>query len=403
MPKSQIIAGLDIGTGTIKALIVRRDSETRAIEVLGRAEKNSFGTRKGAVVDIPEVVRIIRDTFGTAQKQAGQKIDSVCANIGGAHIFSTISHGSVSVSRADKKISQADIERVLEDAQAFPLPLNKEILDVFPKEFIVDGTRNIKDPQDMRGTRLEVEILAICAFSPYVKNLTDAILSTGLQIDDLVPSPLAAAKTVLSSRQKELGVVLVDIGAGTSDMAVFEEGNLLDLATFPIGSSNISNDIAIGLRTDIDTAEKIKKQFGSCICQKGKKEKIKISQYESPLIFSRKTLVKIIEARVSEIFGQIQKELKRISRQGLLPAGVVLTGGGAKLPGIVELAKKEMKLPAQIGFPQKFIGLENDPGFATISGLVSRQVDLLDEEQGFLKFRRGAIAKLKNIFKIFIP
>jgi cell division protein FtsA len=221
---------------------------------------------------------------------------------------------------------------------------------------------------------------------------------------DIVPSPLASSASVLSPRQKELGVALLDIGAGTSELAVFEEGDLIHLAIFPIGSANITNDIAIGLKTDIDTAERIKIEYGSSIFKgNDKKEKIEI-EGEEPLVFSQKMLTRIIEARVSEIFGEVHKELKKISKQNLLPAGVVLTGGGAKLPKIVELAKKELKLPCRIGKPLNFSGLEDDPSLATACGLVLRAADF---EEG-RSFSEGSLPtgkfgdKFKKIFKIFL-
>ena len=258
----------------------------------------------------------------------------------------------------------------------------------------------------MQGVRLEAEVLVIGGFSPYLKNLTQAVLNSGFQILDIVPSPLASARAVLSPREKELGVLVLDIGAGTTGFAVFEEGSLIDLAVFPIGSGHITNDIAICLRTDIDTAERIKLEFGSCLFSKQDQteKQIKIESIISgePLIFSKKMLIDIIEARVAEIFGEVQKELKKISRQGLLPAGVVLTGGGAKLPKIKELCKRELKLPCRIGNPQGFSSPQEDPVLASVCGLVLGGADL-EAESGFTFPGKGIAAKLKRIFRIFIP
>ena len=402
MANSDIATGLDVGTGSIKALVVQKVSPETELEVLVNSQKFSAGLRKGVVVNVSKVSDIIQESFNEAQTQLGQKINSVHTNISGSHIFSAFSRGLVSVSRADKRISQEDIERVLENARTFSLPKNSEILDVFPKEYIVDGEAGVKEAIGMTGVRLEAEILAVCGFSPYIRNLTEAVLNSGAQIDGVIPSVLAAAKAVLTPRQKELGVVLVDIGAGNTQMAVFEEGELLDLAVFPIGGAHISNDIAIGLCTDIDIAERIKIEFGTCLNTASKKmSEIKTS--EESFSFSQKMLVKVIEARTVEIFEQVQKELKKISRQGLLPAGVVLTGGGAKLPKIVELAKKELKLPVQIGTPRGFLGLEPDPALATVCGLSLEGISSADSSSNFPNLGNKAGSLVKRILKIFIP
>jgi len=405
MPRPHIITGLDIGTSTIKVLVIQKKPGESELEVLEENQQKSSGVRKGVVVNVEEVAGIISSCIKKTEERLGKRINDVYANIGGSHIFFIPSHGLVSVSRADQKISPEDIERVIQAAKIFSLPANKEILEVFPKEFIVDGEKGIKEPLGMRGVRVEAEVLVLGGFSPYLKNLTQAILNSDLQINDLILTSLASSRAVLTPREKELGVVLLDIGAGTSSLAVFEEGDLIHTAIFPIGSANITNDIAIGLRTDIDTAERIKLEFGSCLLQKtGKKEKIKGELLPEPLVFSQKNLVEIIEARVSEIFDQVNKEMKKISRQGLLPAGIVLTGGGAKLSKITDLAKKELKLPCRIGFPLGFFPPQENPSLSAVCGLVLMGVDLETEKgvSGF-DFGKGIGAKLKKIFKIFIP
>lgn len=404
MAKPYIITGLDIGTSTIKMLVVKKRPKERTFEILAQVEENSSGIRRGVVINVEEVSEIISLVLKKAQEFSGQRIKSVYVNVGGSHISVIPSQGLISVSRADRKISQEDVERVIQAAQTFSLPSNREILDVFPREFIVDEEKGIKEPLGMQGVRLGVEVLVLCGFVPYLKNLNQAILNAGLQIDDLIVSPLASAWAVLSPREKELGVALLDIGAGTSSLAVFEEGDLIHVAIFPIGSGHITNDIAIGLRTDIDTAERIKLEFGSCIFQgDSKKVKIKEESLVESLIFSKKLLTKIIEARVSEIFSQVKGSLKQISRQNLLPAGIVLTGGGSKLPKITELCKKELKLSARIGKPGKeFSPLQNDPRLSTLCGLVLLGADF-ETEKIFPTFDQGIRGWLKRIFKIFIP
>ena len=405
MARAHFITGLDIGTSTIKTLVAQKGSNTE-LEVMSQIQEPAAGTRKGVVIDAEEVSNILENILERVKTETGARINSVYLNVGGSHIFSTSSHGLVSVSRADQKISEEDVNRVLQAAQTFSLPSNKEIFDVFPREFIVDGEKGIKEVLGMQGVRLEAEVLVLGGFSPYLKNLTQAVLNSDLQILDIIPSPISSARACLSRRQKELGVAILDVGAGTSGLAVFEEGDLIHLAIFPIGSANITNDIAIGLKTDIDVAERIKIEYGSCLLTpkktSRKKEKIEIGELE-PLVFSQKQLVNIIEARVSEIFDQVNKELKKISREKLLPAGVVLTGGGSKLPKIVELAKKELKLPCRLGKPQGFLDFEKDPSLATVCGLVLEGADLETEKSSLILRRTNLLSKLKRIFKIFIP
>lgn len=403
---NNIITGLDIGTDTLKILVASKDPEDSEFEVLAQVQKPCSGVRKGVVIKPKKVAEGIRILIDEAIISSGRKIDSVYSNINGSHLTAVFSKGVIAVSRADEEISQEDIGRVIQNAQTISLPSNKEIIDVFSKEFIIDGEGGIKEALGMRGTRLEAEVLLICALSPFLQNLTKAILGANLQIIDIQSSPIAAAQAVLTPQQKDLGVALIDIGADTTGLAVFEEENLVHTAIFPIGSNHITNDIAIGLRCDIDLAEKIKREFGTCSLRREKKEKYKRDKIKASdsLSFSRKMLVGIIEARVSEIFDQVNKELKKISRQKLLPAGIVLTGGGAKLPKIVELAKKELKLPCRIGKPRGFLGLNGDPSLATVCGLVLGGVD---SESPLVfpgsRIGKGIIGKIKGFFRVFIP
>jgi len=412
MAKPSIITGLDIGSETIKIISVLKKDGEGGIEVLSKIQEASAGVRKGVVIGPDKLAEVISSLVSKAQDDCGQKIEEVYVNVGGSHIFCSASRGLISVSRADQKISEEDIARVLQAAQTFSLPFNKEILDIFPKDFIVDGEKGIKDPLGMQGVRLEVEALIVGGFSPYLKNANQALLNSDLQILNIIPSPIASARAVLTPREKELGVLLLDLGAGTTGLSVFEEENLIHLAVLPIGSANITNDIAICLKTDIDTAEKIKLQFGSCYSEKKEKkrrqkqqklEKIKITglNSEEPLAFTNKMLTKIIEARVLEILREVQKELKKIGKAGLLPAGIVLTGGGAKLPKIKDFCKKELKLPCRIGLPRGFSPEIDDPSFASAAGLVLEGFDS-EEERGSSP-GQGILAKIKRVFKIFIP
>lgn len=407
MAKTQIFSGLDIGTDTIKLLVVSKKQGENQFEVISQIQQPSLGIRKGVVVNVETVSDILESILESFKVETGKRINSVYININGAHLFSTISKGAIAVSRADQKISGEDVQRVLEAAKTFSLPSNKEVFDAFPKEFIIDGERGIKEAVGLHGVRLESEVVVLGAFSPYMKNLTQAVLNSDLQVEDMIPSPLAAARSVLTPRQKELGVAVLDIGAGTSSLAVFEEGNLIHLAVLPIGSANITNDIATGLRTDIDIAEKIKKEFGSCIF-KGSNKRIKIEvEEEESLVFSQKLLEKIITARMSDIFGEVQKELKKISKHNSLPAGVILVGGGVNLPKIVDFAKKELKLPCKVGRIQGFNGLDEDPIFATVCGLILGGADLGGGEWhskvSMPGLGSGLGNKIKRFLKVFIP
>ncbi|MDP1538701.1 MAG: cell division protein FtsA [bacterium] len=412
MAKPSIITGLDIGSSTIKILVAAKKNGEPDFEIMFRGEEPSLGVRRGVIIDVDKVSRIIQILVDRARTETGQKINSVFVNIGGSHISCASSRGMVAVSRADRSISKEDVDRVLQEAaRAVSLPSNNEILEIFPKEFIVDGVAGIKAAEGLQGGRLETEILILSTFLPYKNNLIQAVLDAGLQILDIVPSSIASASAVLSQRQKELGVAILDIGAGISDLAVFEEGDLVHLAVFPIGSANITSDVAIGLKTDVDVAEVIKTQRGSCLFKRRDKkpsgsiqEKIEI-EGEEPLIFSQKAITGIIEARVSEIFEEVQKELKKISKENLLPSGIVLTGGGARLPKIVELAKKELKLPCRLGKNFSFPELEEELSYATVCGLVFKGSE--SESRGI--WREGGFAsagftnKIKKIFKNFLP
>ena len=406
MAKPSIITGLDIGTSAIKVLIAQKKPKEPELEVLSFIKEPAVGIRRGVVINPEEASEVLGSILEQIKTETERSIDSAYVNVGGSHLFLTPSHGLISVSRADQRISEEDISRVLQAAQTFSLPSNKEIFDVFPKEFIVDGEKGIKEPLGLQGVRLEVEVLALGGFAPYLKNLTQAILNSELQNFDMVPSPIASARACLNNRQKELGVALLDIGAGTSGLVVFEEGDLIHLAILPIGSNNITNDIAIGLKCDIEIAERIKIEYGSCFLSpsqssRKKREKVDIGE-ETPLVFSHKQLAEIVEARASEIFREVNKELKKISREKLLPAGIVLTGGGSKLAKTVDLAKKELKLPCKIGKPQGFLDLEKDPSLSTVCGLILSGADLEGEGRE-IAFGKGIGNKIKRFFKIFIP
>jgi cell division protein FtsA len=342
------------------------------------------------------------------EEESGNKINSVYVNIGGSHIFSTSCHGLVSVSRADKKIPAEDVERVLQAAQdASPLSSNKEILKTFPKEFMVDGEGGLKDVVGMEGMRLEADVLGVGVFSPYLRNLNRAVSNADVQANDVTPSILASARSVLKRKERELGVALVEIGAGTTGIAVFSDGELSYATVLPIGSAHITNDIAVGLKVDVDLAEKIKIEFGTC-WHRGADKKEKMDLEDEFLVFSHKEIADIVGSRVSEIFDEVNKELKNISKQGQLPGGLVLTGGGAKLPKMIELARKDLKLHCRLGKPQGFLPEQDDISLATVCGLVLGGYDLEEDGGEFSPNIGGSLgagvgSKIKKFFRIFLP
>jgi cell division protein FtsA len=404
MAKYQISCALDLGTSSIKVLVAKREKKERVFEVVKLEKFHSFGLRKGAVENVTEVAKNIRNAIFEINQGMDQKIDSLFVNINGPRIKFLTSSGLISVSRADQKISSEDVERVIKASQAINLPSNYEVLESLPQEFIVDGERGIKKALGLSGIRLEVKTGLITVFSQDLKNLTQAVLEAGCQIEDIFVSPLVSARAVLLPQEKELGVALIDIGATTTGLAVFEEDTLIHLAILPVGSANITNDIAIGLRTKIETAENIKKQFGFCQSKKTKGKQRKkvevVEEGENSFSVNQNLLNQIIKYRVNELFDLVAKELKKISKWGLLPAGVVLTGGGANLKNIKEAAREILKLPSRIGIPKEIIGLTPDPTFSVVSGLILEGEKFEEEEK---LAGEGIGSKIKNFFRIFLP
>lgn len=394
-----MISGLDIGTNSIKALVVLKNPGEKDLEIVSQAEVENLGMRKGVVINSGQVSQKIIETVDLCREGLEKKIESAIININGSHLSFLPGRGLVSVSRADQRISETDVERALQASRSISLSTNQEILETYAQEFIIDGQPGIKEVEGLRGIRLEAKTLCLAVFSPYLKNLSEAILGADIEIEDIMPSVLASAQAVLEQKEKELGVALIEIGGGTTNLAVFEEGNLVSAKTFPLGSNNITNDIAIILRIEIEEAENIKKNFtgfslrGSGSLKEGKK---------AGQEFSKKAISKIIEARTKEIFSEVNKELKRIDR-GKLPAGIVLTGGGAKLSKITDLAKKELKLHCRLGLPKGFSSQIDDPVWSTVCGLVLEGAKAFDGEDNLSFVEKGIFKKIKGVFKIFIP
>jgi cell division protein FtsA len=376
MQKENIIAGIDIGSSNIRTIIAEQISGEENLRIIGVSVLPSFGVRRGVITDVNEVAKIINQAVLNVERMAGVEIKKAIINIGGSDILVQETKGVIAVGRADGEVIEDDVNRVINEAQAVPLPMNNEIVHIVPKKFRLDDKDNIKDPIGMKGVRLEVNALVIESSSSQVKNITKCAYQSNIEIDDIVLEPLAAARAVLSKKQLELGVVLINIGGGATSLAVYEEGQLLYTSIIPIGAGHITNDIAIGLRTSVEVAEKIKLEYGYAKAKDvNEKEGIDLSKIDSQEegVVSRYHVAEIIEARMEEIFDLVLKELKAIGKSGLLPAGAVLVGGGARMPQIIELAKEKLRLPIQIGYPIGFGGLLDkidDPSFATVSGLI---------------------------------
>lgn len=411
MTKDEIIVGLDIGSSKIRALVAKYDEESDNINIIGMGETQALGIRRGIITDVEEATTSISNALEKAERTSGVPIEHAFISKDGSHIVAQPSKGVIAVARADNEITEDDIARVIEAASAVSLPANSEILHVIPKNFAVDSQKGVKDPLGMNGIRLEVETLIVEGSSSNIKNISKCISRSGLEIDDLVVAPLAASSSLLNKKQKELGVVLVDIGSGTTGIIAFEEGDLLHTAVLPVGSEHITNDLAIGLRTSVEIAEKIKIEYGYAKASEiNKKEKVDLSKIDSKeeQTISKKQIAEIIEARISEIFSMVNQELKKIGKSGKLPAGVVLSGGGVKLPGIVDLAKDELKLPAQIGFPENIKGVIeklDDPIYATAVGLIFWGKSHVDRSKTSMQISQitDTVGKIRKWFKNFLP
>ncbi|HOS87864.1 MAG TPA: cell division protein FtsA [Candidatus Pacearchaeota archaeon] len=440
MAKFQIAIGIDIGTDTIKILAVKKDIESgRVSDIIFMDRVKSAGVQKGRIKNVNEAAKKIKELLNRLDQSQENKKNKFSidyyVSINGSKLQLLPSRGLIAITRADQRVSQGDIDRIFQIVRAINLQAaNKEILEVFPKEWILDGERDVKDPLNLYGTRLELEAQLLSVFSSDLENAIAALKEADIDIDaeNIIAAPLADACSVLTPQQKELGVVLINLGAATTSVSIYEEGKLLDLAVFPVGSANITNDIAIGFKTEIEVAEKIKKEYGICFINesggdkkieidldtfildqekkdnfeeakiewsnsniKNKKNQSKVKKDKSHyLIFTKKSLKRIIEARVNEIYDLVNEEIKKVGKQGLLPGGIVLTGGGAKLPGMVELAKKEFNLPCRIGYPKSFNEQIMDPIFSTVCGLV---IDNLEEEDGQID-NNGETTGLGKIF-----
>ncbi|HKB88233.1 MAG TPA: cell division protein FtsA [Patescibacteria group bacterium] len=379
MNKSRIIAGIELGSNKIATLISQVVTDPISLEttinIMGAASSPSRGIKKGQIVDIEEAVEAVISSVEAAERMAGYNLESAYVALGGAHIHSQNSHGVVAISEPNGEINQNDVDRAIEAASAISLPTSREIIHVMPREYIVDGETGVRDPVGMSGVRLEVDTHIVSAGSAAIKNVKKAINEVGVQIDDLIFSGMASGEAVLSGTEKELGCVLIDIGGGTTSIAAYTDGALSYSGVIPVGAKNVTNDLAIGLRVSLETAEKIK----LALSNKKKKEEsdemdlVGLGVTEVTKI-SKKTLLEgIIRPRLNEIFTMVRMELEREGLANRIPSGAIITGGGAETAGVIDSAKRMLSLPVRIGIPRGVSGLIDDvvnPSFSTCVGLL---------------------------------
>ena len=369
----RMVVGLDIGTSKIVAIVGELGPEGQ-LEIIGIGSHASRGLKKGVVVNIDSTVQSIQRAVEEAELMAGCQIQSVFAGIAGSHIRSMSSHGIVAI--RDREVFQPDIDRVIDAAQAVAIPADQKILHILPQEFLIDSQEGIKEPLGMSGVRLEAKVhLVTCAVNA-AQNIEKCIQQCGLAVGDIILEQLASSFAVLTDDEKDLGVCLVDIGGGTSDIAIFTEGAIKHTAVIPIAGDQVTNDIAMALRTPTQNAEEIKIKYGCALASlAGENETIKVPSVgeRDDRDLSRQALAEVIEPRYEELFTLIQAELRRSGFEDLIPAGIVLTGGTSKMEGVVELAEEIFHMPVNIGKPKSVAGLSDivrNPIYATSVGLL---------------------------------
>jgi len=421
--KKQLICAVDIGTSKVATVVALFDKEEDKVpKIIGFSSSPSLGIKKGLVIDIEKATEAIEKSIEKAEKMAGYKIDRAFVSVGGPHISSLNSHGLVAIINPNQEINEGDVVRVIEAAQAVSLSSTRQIIEVVPCDFTVDGQGGIKNPVGMTGVRLEVDTHIITASQTNIKNIQRCLSDLGIEIEGFVFSGLSSAEAVLTDTEKELGVVLVDIGGGKTDLCLYSEGSLLHSSSLPIGGKHVTNDIAVGLRVSLDSAEKIKIYLSKKMNNLSIKKKIseidlsELKLQEEIENISIKTLLdEIINPRLEEIFKLIYEEIEKSGLIKSIPSGLVLTGGGALTVGIMDVTKKVIGLPVRVGVPEKVGGLVDeilDPSYATTIGLILVGKNKIQKESFELKsFRRiwrdfstdFSIEKLKNFFKQFIP
>ncbi|MBI4315434.1 MAG: cell division protein FtsA [Chloroflexi bacterium] len=411
-----LLTAIDVGTTKICTLVAEMVSETE-FEILGVGLEPARGMRKGVVVNVDEAGAAIRESVAKAERTAGFEIGQALVSLAGSHIASVNSHGVVGIS-GQRGIEQEDIDRALDAAQAIAIPHNREVLHVIPRGFTVDGQEGVRSPLGMHGFRLEVEAHIVTAATSSVQNLTKCVESAGVQVESYVLNPLASAEVALTDTEREMGCIVCDIGGGTTDLAIYIEGNVWHTMVLSVGGNHLTSDIAHGLRLPADLAEKIKIEYGSARARDiDPSELFSVTPFgeEQPVQVGKVDLAMIIEARVDEVFNLVLQEIKRSGYDGLLPAGIVLTGGTAQLRAIRSVASEVLNLPARVAAPENLRGLVDSlhgPQFSTSVGLLKWAArETLAAARAPLPGRRGnrsktmddGITKVSEWFRRLLP
>jgi cell division protein FtsA len=405
MPKNSYIVGLDIGTKKVAA-IIGEITEDRKIEVIGIGTAESKGLRKGVVVNLEATTSAIKKAQEEAELMAGVEIDSAFVGISGAHIKSFNSRGVIAVSGKNREITREDIRRVIDQSKAVSIPPDRDVIHVIPQEFVVDEQDGIKAPLGMSGIKLEVNVHIVTSAITSVQNLRTCVERAEIEIRQVVLNQIATAQAILTHDEKELGVGLIDIGAGTTEVAIFERGSLWYTSIIPIGGDNFTNDIAVGLRTPIPEAEKIKKKFGCvsvpAVDEQETIEVPSVGKARKPRVLSRQILSDIIQPRAEEIFRLVDGDIKRMGYEKSLNSGIVLTGGTALLEGLEEVAEEIFDLPVRRGDPTGVSGLVDrvsTPDYATAVGLILHGFGQWQERGMSQDKKKGIWAKVRDWLK----
>ena len=409
MPAEDLIVGLDIGTTKICAIIGQIEEGGR-LEIVGVGNTPSRGLRRGVVVNIEATVRSVVEAVEAAELMSGREVSSVFVGISGRHIEGINSRGVVAVTGRGREISTEDLDRVIDAGKAIPVPMDREVLHVIPQEFIVDEQRGVRNPLGMIGVRLEAEVHIIMGSVTSAQNIVKCVNRAGFRVNDMILEPLASAKAVLSPDERELGTMLIDMGGGTTDVLLYLEGSPYHTEVLPVGGDQVTSDLSILLKTPLESAEKIKCQAGCCYLPLvHEEERVSIPGVggRPPLVRSKRDIVEIIQPRMGEMLALAKEQVEEKGYLKLLGGGVVLTGGGALLPGTVELAQDVFGLPARIGYPVRLAGLAEEVGspiYATGLGLVmygASRAGSGSAERRRKASGKGALDRMKEWLKEF--
>jgi len=416
---SQTVCGIDIGSSKISTICAVESKDDEELRVIGYNQTVSKGVKKGLIVDIDQATLAIEESVEKAERMSGHKINQAFVSVGGPHISSFNSHGIVAVANPQTEITDEDILRVIDAARAISISSTREIIEVLPRDYIVEGQPGIKNPIGMSGVRLEVDTHIITASQTNMKNINRSLNDLGIENLGFIYSGLASAEAVLTDTEKELGVVLVDIGGGKTDLCIYVEGALAHSSSLPVGAKNITNDIAVGLRISLDSAEKVKLFLSNLDKAKKKNDEVNISSLnlsEDLSVISLKTLVDgIMAPRLEEIYKLIFEEIEKSGFGTNVPSGLVITGGGALTVGMVDIGKRVLGLPIRIGTPESVTGLVDEilsPPFASAIGLILYgKKNTMSAETSFKNFNKilkdfsinSSFSKVKSFFKQFIP